>query len=215
MSKDRNSVNLFYFSVTGVREMADATYCTAKFGLDLRTSVLLRTSNESLVRRGMQPNFSLALPEKPPLPVGIKSAKLPNHLRTSLNHLGRNLSLFRGRASAGRIIDQCARTYIIWRLWCQRYIPPKFCGDLCRITYLCVKGPELAPVAGASEWGRRVRELRDEQGYQILTHNDRADLKPGQYVMISAERREAGERAISKETRAKVRVGRVADSRFG
>jgi hypothetical protein len=68
MSKDRNSVNLFYFSVTGVREMADATYCTAKFGLDLRTSVLLRTSNESLVRRGMQPNFSLALPEKPPLP---------------------------------------------------------------------------------------------------------------------------------------------------
>ena len=63
---------------------------------------------------------------------------------------------------------------------------------------------ELAPVAGASEWGRRVRELRDEQGYQILTHNDRADLRPGQYVMISAERREAGERAISKETRAKV-----------
>jgi hypothetical protein len=63
---------------------------------------------------------------------------------------------------------------------------------------------ELARVAGASEWGRRVRELRDEQGYQIQTHNDRADLKPGQYVMISAERREAGERAISKETRARV-----------
>jgi len=63
---------------------------------------------------------------------------------------------------------------------------------------------ELARIAGASEWGRRVRELRDEQGYQIQTHNDRTDLKPGQYIMVSAERREAGERAISKETRAKV-----------
>jgi 5-methylcytosine-specific restriction endonuclease McrA len=63
---------------------------------------------------------------------------------------------------------------------------------------------ELSQVAGSSEWGRRTRELRDEQGYQILTHNDRADLKPGQYVMISEERNEPAERAISKETRAKV-----------
>ena len=31
---------------------------------------------------------------------------------------------------------------------------------------------------GASEWGRRVRELRNEEGYQILTHNDRSELKP-------------------------------------
>jgi hypothetical protein len=66
-------------------------------------------------------------------------------------------------------------------------------------------GSELRPVANnASEWGRRVRELRDEQGYQILTHSDRADLKPGQYVMVSPERKEAAERAISKETRARV-----------
>lgn len=64
---------------------------------------------------------------------------------------------------------------------------------------------ELRGVANnASEWARRTRELRDEQGYQILTHTDRADLKPGQYVMISAERKEATERAISKETRARV-----------
>ena len=63
-------------------------------------------------------------------------------------------------------------------------------------------GNELRPVANnKSEWARRVRELRDEQGYQILTHTDRDDLKPGQYVMISAERKEAAERAISKETR--------------
>jgi 5-methylcytosine-specific restriction endonuclease McrA len=63
---------------------------------------------------------------------------------------------------------------------------------------------ELAAVGGSSEWARRTRELRDEQGYQIQTHNDSADLKPGQYRMISPERNESAERAISKETRAKV-----------
>lgn len=63
---------------------------------------------------------------------------------------------------------------------------------------------ELRPVAGTSEWARRTRELRDEHGYQVLTHNDRADLKPGQYVLIAAEPRPAAERAISKETRARV-----------
>ena len=35
---------------------------------------------------------------------------------------------------------------------------------------------ELREVAdNQSEWARRVRELRTEQGYQILTHNDRSD----------------------------------------
>jgi len=63
---------------------------------------------------------------------------------------------------------------------------------------------ELSQVAGSSEWARRIRELRDEQGYDIVTHNDRADLKPGQYMMVSAEPHEPAERAISKETRAKV-----------
>ena len=38
---------------------------------------------------------------------------------------------------------------------------------------------ELRRIARSSEWARRIRELRDEHGYQILTHNDRADLKPG------------------------------------
>ena len=41
-----------------------------------------------------------------------------------------------------------------------------------------IEGEELRQAAGnVSEWGRRVRELRDEEGYQILTHRDRADLK--------------------------------------
>jgi hypothetical protein len=44
----------------------------------------------------------------------------------------------------------------------------------------------LREVAGISEWARRVRELRNEEGYQILTHNDRSDLKPCQYILEMA-----------------------------
>jgi len=38
---------------------------------------------------------------------------------------------------------------------------------------------------GVSEWARRLRELRDEYGYQVLSHKDRANLKPGQYHSLS------------------------------
>ena len=63
----------------------------------------------------------------------------------------------------------------------------------------------LRQVADSSEWARRVRELRNEEGYDILTHKDRSDLKPGQYILASLDRREAAfERGISKETRAYV-----------
>jgi len=57
---------------------------------------------------------------------------------------------------------------------------------------------------GASEWARRVRELRNEEGYQILTHNDRSDLKPGQYVLENTIQQPAFAREISKEVRAYV-----------
>lgn len=69
-----------------------------------------------------------------------------------------------------------------------------------------IEGDEIREASGgASEWARRVRELRDEQGYQILTNKDRADLKQGQYFMVSAEpdaEKIFGSRGISKETRA-------------
>lgn len=62
---------------------------------------------------------------------------------------------------------------------------------------------ELREVSGnQSEWARRVRELRTEEGFQILTHNDRSELKPGQYVLENPNPEPAFERAISKETRA-------------
>lgn len=47
-----------------------------------------------------------------------------------------------------------------------------------------------------------MRELRDEEGYQILTNRDRADLKPDQYLLETDHRRPVFARDISKETRA-------------
>jgi hypothetical protein len=64
---------------------------------------------------------------------------------------------------------------------------------------------ELRTIAdNQSEWARRIRELRTEEGYLILTHNDRSELKPGQYLLETATPQPAFERSISKETRAYV-----------
>jgi len=60
----------------------------------------------------------------------------------------------------------------------------------------------LREIAGTSEWARRVRELRNEEGLNIVTHNDRSDLKPGQYLLVNLKPLPAFERGISKETRA-------------
>ena len=74
-------------------------------------------------------------------------------------------------------------------------------GNLGRV----IEAKELQAASGwKAEWARRVRELRDEQGYKILSHKDRADLKPGQYLLETAKRRPAFARGISKETRAYV-----------
>lgn len=62
----------------------------------------------------------------------------------------------------------------------------------------------LREVAGISEWPRRVRELRSEEGWNILTHNDRSDLKPGEYMLVSETPKPAFSRNISKETRSYV-----------
>ncbi len=68
-----------------------------------------------------------------------------------------------------------------------------------------IDGNEIREASGnTSEWARRVRELRTEEGYQILTHHDRRDLKPGQYLLETDKRLPAFARDISKETRAYV-----------
>ena len=68
-----------------------------------------------------------------------------------------------------------------------------------------IEKEELQEASGwKAEWARRVRELRDEEGYQILSHKDRDDLKPGQYLLETVKRKPAFRRGISKETRAVV-----------
>ncbi len=54
----------------------------------------------------------------------------------------------------------------------------------------------------ASEWARRICELRGEEGMNIVTNNDRSDLKPGEYLLIDTKPLPAFSRSISKETRA-------------
>lgn len=56
----------------------------------------------------------------------------------------------------------------------------------------------------SSEWARRVRELRNEEGLNIVTHNDRSELTPGQYMLVDLKPLPAFDRKISKETRAYV-----------
>src|SRR5438067_1648349 len=68
-----------------------------------------------------------------------------------------------------------------------------------------VEGAELAAVAGIDSWTRRIRELRDDEGMRISSHLDRRDLRPGQYILETAEFRPA-ERGptISRELRLAV-----------
>lgn len=66
-----------------------------------------------------------------------------------------------------------------------------------------IEAREIQEIAGyKAEWARRVRELRNEEGYQILSNKDRANLKPGQYLIETDKRVPSFSRAISKETRA-------------
>jgi hypothetical protein len=71
-----------------------------------------------------------------------------------------------------------------------------------------VTSRELAAVAApASEWARRVRELRDEEGWPILTHNDTTRLKPGEYLLEeqpSENRDVVFQRNVSQKLRAEV-----------
>ncbi len=69
-----------------------------------------------------------------------------------------------------------------------------------------IESHELQVAAdGAVQYSRRLRELRDEEGWPILSHNDSSDLKPGQYMLkdkpVHKERPQFA-RAISARLRA-------------
>lgn len=56
-----------------------------------------------------------------------------------------------------------------------------------------------------SEWARRVRELREDEGWRILTHNDSSELKPGQYLLSEPPPKQVKfTRNISAKLRAEV-----------
>jgi hypothetical protein len=85
------------------------------------------------------------------------------------------------------------------RIGAKALLRKHFLSNLGRI----MSAEELRRVANeSSEWARRVRELRNEEGFQILTHNDRDSLKPGEYLLETPKPQPAFAREISKETRA-------------
>ena len=72
-----------------------------------------------------------------------------------------------------------------------------------------VTGAQIQEAAGpdVTEWARRLRELRNEEGWKISSNNDRADLRPGQYVLEApppSRTEYAFARPISAKLRAQV-----------
>lgn len=71
-----------------------------------------------------------------------------------------------------------------------------------------VSAAQLQQVAApVSEWARRVRELREQDGWPILTNHDSQDLKPGQYRLASLPPVQPDvkfQRSISQRLRAEV-----------
>lgn len=70
-----------------------------------------------------------------------------------------------------------------------------------------IESHELQTAAdGAVQYSRRLRELREEKGWKILTHNDSAKLKPGQYLLEEKppEKGVVFGSGISKKLRAQV-----------
>ena len=49
-----------------------------------------------------------------------------------------------------------------------------------------VTANQLQKAARVTEWARRVRELRNKEGWKIFTHNDDNSLKPGEYRLTEA-----------------------------
>lgn len=71
-----------------------------------------------------------------------------------------------------------------------------------------IQSSELqAAAGGAVQYSRRLRELREQEGWRILTHNDSVDLRPGQYLLKEAPSQKAEvtfARGISAKLRAEV-----------
>lgn len=71
-----------------------------------------------------------------------------------------------------------------------------------------IESSELqAAAGGAVQYSRRLRELREQEGWKILTHHDSTNLKPGQYLLTEVPKEDISidfSRAISAKLRAEV-----------
>lgn len=63
---------------------------------------------------------------------------------------------------------------------------------------------EIKEIARISEYARRIRELRDEEGFQIKSHVDLDFLKPGEYLLETLERKPVISRTISAQLRNEI-----------
>ena len=76
-----------------------------------------------------------------------------------------------------------------------------------RIGEVVTKNDLSVVAAPATEWARRLRELRTEEGWPITSHHDDDSLKPGEYRLVR-EPPPPGEylfsRPISQRLRAQV-----------
>ncbi len=63
---------------------------------------------------------------------------------------------------------------------------------------------EIARVAGIHDYQRRIRELRNDEGLQILSYRDRPDLKPKEYILVSLDRLPRFSHKIDKTQRARI-----------
>jgi 5-methylcytosine-specific restriction endonuclease McrA len=63
---------------------------------------------------------------------------------------------------------------------------------------------QLARVAKIRDYQRRIRELREDEGMQILSYRDRHDLKPNEYILASLDRLPRLAHKIDKAQRARI-----------
>lgn len=69
-----------------------------------------------------------------------------------------------------------------------------------------VSAQEIQAAAGpVTEWARRVRELRKDEGWPIVTHNDDGSLKPGEY-RLTGEPPAPGEYRFARPISARLRA---------
>jgi 5-methylcytosine-specific restriction endonuclease McrA len=63
---------------------------------------------------------------------------------------------------------------------------------------------QISMVAGIHDYQRRIRELRNDEGLQILSYRDKPDLSPNEYILVSLKRQPRFSHKIDKSQRARI-----------